>query len=256
MADDTGPALIHTAGPERTLQSRDLEALRPAAEPKPKHRQPRREPSDRSLTYFCSDPQCEHATWSAHEQAVHMAREFRKAVNALTQAAPRSPEALRLTGGVILADLTDEECRAGAAAYQRARRAEAGAMNGRTMERLTVGDYLRYMEYWRRTHRGDLSPAPERAAPAPRERCRTCGGPWDGEHTYVHTDGIRRCLTCKRRTDAAAARRRRRAVPGSPMAIREWARTQGMKVPSHGPVPAPVRAAYEAASQKTSRETS
>lgn len=248
MAPDDAPVLRATAGPERTLNSRDLAALRAAGErPRPRPSRPRREPADRSLTYFCSDPQCEHATWSPHEQAVHMAREFRRVVNALAQAAPGSPEALRLTGGVVLADLTDDECRDGAAAYQRARRAQAGGMRGRAVEQITVATYLRYMEYWRRSHRGTLRPAGPRAARAPRERCAKCGAPWTPENTYAGSDGITRCLPCRRRADAAAHRRRRRAQAGSPMAIREWARAQGLDVPEHGPVPGRIRQAWEAA---------
>jgi DNA-binding transcriptional regulator YiaG len=40
-----------------------------------------------------------------------MAREFWEVAQALVRLAPESPEALALTGGVVLRDLSDEECR-------------------------------------------------------------------------------------------------------------------------------------------------
>src|SRR5258708_24187916 len=67
-------------------------------------RPPRRDAGARSLTFFCSNPQCDHTTWAAAEQARHMAREFWDLAQALVRLAPESPEAIKLTGGVILRD--------------------------------------------------------------------------------------------------------------------------------------------------------
>jgi transcriptional regulator with XRE-family HTH domain len=90
----------------------DGDAIDGSPRPKPRReRKPAREPLDRSLTFFCSNPQCDHGTWSPVEQARHMAREFWEVQQALVRLAPESPEAMKLTGGVILHDLTDDECR-------------------------------------------------------------------------------------------------------------------------------------------------
>ena len=101
---------------------------------------PRREPQDRSLTFFCSNPQCDHATWSPAEQARHMAREFWEVTQALVQLAPDSPEALKLTGDLILRDLTDDECREGATeALRHRRRAEKAPLQ----VQLIANEYIR-----------------------------------------------------------------------------------------------------------------
>ena len=239
-----------TSSATRTLDERDLAALRPAAAGPGKRRRPqRREPQDRSLTFFCSNPQCDHKTWAPARQAQHMAREFWEVAKALVRLAPDSPEALRLTGGVILADLTDDECRAAHAAYQRLRRADAGVVNGRPVEQMTTPVYLAYLEYGRRVHDGILAPAGQRAGRVPRTECPACGAEWSEENTYQRKDGRQGCRRCRRKTDAAAQQRRRRAKaqPGSSLAVREWLREQGRgnEIPAHGPVPGWARVAYE-----------
>lgn len=142
--------LVGTSSATRTLDQRDLAALRPARENAPRPRKPRREPMARSRTFFCSNKNCDHATWSPQEQAIHMAREFSWAMQALVMRAPDSPEALKLTGGVLLAELTDDECRAynsqSTQAYMRGEIPSAEAVLGK-------------QEYRRRRHAGILTPS-------------------------------------------------------------------------------------------------
>jgi hypothetical protein len=96
------------------------EALDGSPRRKPqRERRPAREPADRSQTYFCSSPACDHETWSPVEQARHMAREFWVVAQAIVRLAPDSPEALMLTGGLSVRELTDDECLAASRAYRR-----------------------------------------------------------------------------------------------------------------------------------------
>lgn len=123
--------------------------------PRPKPRRPRKarqEPQDRSLTFFCSNPQCDHSTWAPAEQARHMAREFWSVAQALVRLAPDSPEAMKLTGGVILSDLTDDECRAASATWETLRRCNGG------IDGIPVEIRLRRNEYGRRLYRGEMRP--------------------------------------------------------------------------------------------------
>ena len=114
-------------------------------------RKPSRQPQDRSLTFFCSNPQCDHATWSPQDQARHMAREFWEVAQALVRLAPESAEALKLTGDVILRDLTDDECRDGhVEALLASRRGERAPLHVR----------LRANEYSRRIYAGTLEKLP------------------------------------------------------------------------------------------------
>jgi len=135
------------------ISALDGGALDGTPRPKPKlfPRRPAREPMDRSHTFFCSNPQCDHATWAPAEQARHMAREFWEVAQALIRLAPESAEALKLTGGVILKDLSDQECRDGASAYNRF----AGAG---TLDELPLAVRLVKREYERRATAGELSP--------------------------------------------------------------------------------------------------
>jgi hypothetical protein len=126
--------------------------------PRPKlrrERKPPRAPVDGSLSFFCSksffcsNPQCEHGTWSPAEQARHMGREFWEAARALVRLAPESPEALKLTGDVILKDLTDDECREA----DRLR-----ALHRRRGEPVPLRLRLIYGEHKRREHAGAVRP--------------------------------------------------------------------------------------------------
>jgi hypothetical protein len=116
-----------------------------------KARKPAREPMSRSLTFFCSNPQCDHGTWSPVDQARHMAGEFWKLAQAIVRLAPDSREALALTGGKVLNELTDDECRVAAAAYERHRR-QGG------VGQLPPQVRLRHKEYMRRLDAGAISP--------------------------------------------------------------------------------------------------
>jgi transcriptional regulator with XRE-family HTH domain len=64
------------------------------------------------LYYGCSNPQCGCRTWSAVEQAKHMATEYWWLLQAVIGRWPESDIGLMLTGGVILKEMTDDECRA------------------------------------------------------------------------------------------------------------------------------------------------
>lgn len=166
---------------ERTLDAKQLAVMRPAKQNTPRPRKPRRQPVDRSLRFFCSNPQCDHQTWSERGQAVHMAREFDWAARALMKLAPDSNEALKLTGGIILRDLTDEECRA-ASAEHRVRSVNGEEIPGRI--RIIVN------EYQRRLRAGTI-------APAVIEVQATCGEVPEGEEVYVTRYGRRCCGKCR-----------------------------------------------------------
>lgn len=168
------------------------DAIDGSPRPKPRTaRKPRREPLARSLTFFCSNPQCDHDTWSPYEQARHMAMEFWEVAQALIRLAPDSREALKLTGGVILNELTDDECREGLRDYQRAMRAgEEPGMIAR----------LKTWEHQRRDREGTLTP------PAPRERCRN--GHLKAENlVVVNLDGKRECRACRNERQRARIKR-------------------------------------------------
>lgn len=162
-------------------------AIDGSARPKPmRPRKPRRERMDASHTFFCRNANCDHATWSAVEQARHMHAEFVWAMEALVARAPESPEALLLTGDVILAELTDDECRAANGEYQRLQRMRraGGALEIAAELKLRVG------EHWRRANCGILSPAP------PKETCPN-GHPYSGDNLILD-NGYRACLQCRR----------------------------------------------------------
>lgn len=183
----------YTSTAEGFRDAKEIAALRPMAEPKPRApRKARREPMARSRTFFCSNPQCDHDTWSPVEQAQHMAREFWQVAQALVRLAPESPEALKLTGGVILRDLTDDECRKFNAEWNRDLRADRPS---------STIVYLGYYEYTRRQQNGLLSRAvkPVRHVD-PAGKCRN-GHLYTPENTRIE-DGSRCCLTCKRASQA------------------------------------------------------
>lgn len=112
---------------------------------------PARGPVDRSLTFFCSNPQCDHGTWSPQDQARHMGAEFWSLAQAIVRLAPDSPEALALTGGKLLGELTDEECHVAAAAYEHYRRRGG-------VRTLSPQVRLRHREYVRRLASGEITP--------------------------------------------------------------------------------------------------
>ena len=127
-----------------------------------------------------------------------MAREFWEVAQALVRLAPESAEALKLTGGVILKDLTDEECREAHATYRRFR------YNGADTNGLPLEVALRRREYDRRQESGILSQAPPRAL---QETCKH-GHPLSGDNLYVGPKGKRACRECRREQH-----RKRRATP-------------------------------------------
>jgi hypothetical protein len=156
---------------------------------------------DRSATWFCTNPQCDHKTWSAQEQARHMAQEFWALTKVVIRLAPESPEALALTGGVILSELTDEECRAARMAYDRYQKA------GR-LDELTADARLGYNEYRRRLQAGlleeDLTGWRRGQV---EEFCRKRGHEMSGENVYISPTGKRGCRECRK-----LARRERERV--------------------------------------------
>jgi DNA-binding transcriptional regulator YiaG len=107
----------------------------------------RRKPLDRQDRFFCSNKNCDHETFSAEDQAKHMAGEFWKVVKTLVRLAPESLEALKLTGGVILTDLTADQCRDACAEVDRFRRRG---------EKVPLQVRLRYNEYMRRMAAGTM----------------------------------------------------------------------------------------------------
>jgi hypothetical protein len=169
-------------------------AIDGSVKPKPKRAKPlRRERMDASRTFFCRNKNCDHKTWSPLDQARHMHAEFVWAMEALVMRAPESPEALLLTGGVVLTELTDDECRAAISEYGRARRA------GRTSTlELATETRLRIAEYQRRREAGILvaAEAPVRRVPLP-ETCSE-GHLLTGDNLRMRRNGKRVCLTCER----------------------------------------------------------
>lgn len=166
--------------------------------PRPKTRRPRkpaREPMDRSHTFFCSNPQCDHATWAPADQARHMAQEFWEVAKALVELAPDSPQAFKLTGGVILKDLTDDELRAAKTEESRIRRERGGTWS---RDDMPIQLRLRVNEYSRRWKWGELSEpvAPVRRQP-PKTHCKR-GHPLSGDNLINKSDGSRWCRECKR----------------------------------------------------------
>lgn len=187
----------------------DGDAIDGAARPKLRRApKPRREPQDRSLTFFCSNPQCDHATWSPVEQARHMAREFHDIVRVLVRLAPDSAEALKLTGGVIARNLTDEECRAACAEHEYLRR------RGLPDPLIVM---IKRAEYQRRQSAGILSPAPKERNFRwhPPEMCRSGRHPLSGTNVAVRPDGTRRCRACQRESTAAYRAK-------NPDKVKEW----------------------------------
>jgi len=184
-----------TSSATRTLDAKQLAALRPATATPRRPRNPRPEPLGRSQTYFCSNPQCDHATLSDQDQARHMAREFWTVAQALIRLAPDSPEALKLTGGVIMAELADDECRTAHLDYQRAIRQNA-------IEELPIDTRIRYTEYNRRVRAGTLGPRLVNGIPLPgktrrpQEMCRKGLHPLSGDNLGLRPDGHRYCREC------------------------------------------------------------
>lgn len=167
------------------------DALDGSPRPKPKRQVQRREYDlDRSLTYFCSNPQCDHATWAPAEQARHMAQEFWEVAQELVRLAPDSLIALKLTGGVILRDLTDDQCRRAATDYAR--------YFNRKLP-VPVDVRLRAYEYKRRSGDGELESL-DRSEWAPRARPEKCkrGHEFTPENTCPLPGGRRACRTCRR----------------------------------------------------------
>ena len=76
-----------------------------------------------------------------------MAREFWAVAQAVIRLAPESPEALKLTGGVILRDLTIDECRTAVAEHRRLRAAG---------EPIPLSVAVRVNEYHSRRRRGTI----------------------------------------------------------------------------------------------------
>ncbi len=193
--------------PERVSAISPLgEVINGTPQPKPKRAsRPRREPLARSLTFFCSNPQCDHATWSEREQATHMAREFWEVAQALIRLAPESSEALKLAGGVVLADLTDDEVRKGHNEYEWLRRRGP-------LEEIPIILRVLSAECARRLRAGTLGPrlGPRGIRLPPRKRPpqETCGRGHllAGDNLGVRPDGKRYCRTCTR----AAQRARRK----------------------------------------------
>lgn len=167
----------------------DGDALDGSAQPKPKRRRAeRRERMDASRTFFCSNPQCDHATWASAEQATHMAQEFWWAVQALVRLAPDSPEAMKLTGGVILRELTDDECR------QVRRDAEFYRRRGTPVP---IDVKLRDTEYRRRKRAGEIIPALRPAPPRRLEKCRAGLHEFTPENTVIRTIQGRVSRACR-----------------------------------------------------------
>jgi hypothetical protein len=141
-----------------------------SVKPKPKRaKAQRRERMDASRTFFCRNKNCGHKTWSPLDQARHMHAEFVWAMEALVMRAPESPEALLLTGGTILAKLTDDECRAAQAEASRLRKAGASPLE------IPPETRLRFGEYQRRWRTGILVPAEARVRVRRDPRSETCG---------------------------------------------------------------------------------
>lgn len=119
--------------------------------PQPKRRRPvKRAPifnPDNSLTYGCRNPQCDCHTWAPQEYARHMGGEFYWLSKVVIERWPESDVALLLTGGVTLAELTDDECR------KAAREVAVAKQDG---SRVPVQTRLRSNEYIRRSHAGTL----------------------------------------------------------------------------------------------------
>lgn len=173
--------------------------------PRPKPRRGRK-PADRPpvgpVGYFCSNPQCDHATWTPDEQARHMAREFWAVAQALIRLAPTSPEALRLTGGVIVAELSDDECRAAHAEYAHLRHRGSP---------IPAAIKIVMAEYGRRQRAGVLSPAAEALTHRwhPRETCRSGRHALSGNNVNILPDGRRECIACRREGSRLRSRKRR-----------------------------------------------
>jgi hypothetical protein len=168
----------------------------PQSKPKLFPRKERREPLDRSLTFFCSNPQCDHKTWAPQEQARHMAREFWEVAQALVRLAPDSPEALKLTGDVILSKLTDDECRDGASAYSRF--AAAGAL-----DEMPLVTRLIKREYERRATAGELTPYEGRTM------CLKGLHALTEDNLIYNSAGWRQCRACYRETSQKRRARKR-----------------------------------------------
>lgn len=166
----------------------------------------RRPAADRSLTFFCSNPQCDHATWSAVDQARHMAREFWWLAQIVVRLAPDSPEALRFSGGTVLRDLTDEQLRDALADYEYLRR------RGRQDE-ASIATQLRVQEYRRRGRAGLLVPNGRRGPRKLKEVCKH-GHPLSGDNLYVKPDGRRECRECHRQHARKTGARYRQSAKG------------------------------------------
>ena len=168
------------------------DAIDGTPQPKPKRiRQRRREPMDRHQTFFCRNANCDHATWSPIDQARHMHREFIWALEALVLRAPESQEALLLTGGVILAELTDDDCRAAHAEYAKLQR------DGVPVLEIPNELRLRKSEYNRRLHAGILTPAIGHTRRAPLKETCSKGHELSGDNLVIWGEN-RCCRQCKR----------------------------------------------------------
>lgn len=120
-----------------------------------------------------------------------MAREFWEVARALVRLAPESPEAFKFTGGVILRDLTDDECRDG--------HIEA-MLFVRHNERPPLHVRLRANEYSRRLHAGTLEiRSPEEGGRKRSER-HDLSRP---DLVALSDDEVRKALTERRRLRAA-----------------------------------------------------
>ncbi len=146
--------------------------------------------------FGCRNPQCDHETWAPEEYAKHMGREFWWAVQALLRLAPDSPEAVELGGGVKLADLTDDECRAAASEYAYLRSKD-----------LTISPVIRARasEYDRRLRYGTLTFARQmrrRETVGADKACGSCG--------HLFTPKRSDAVYCSRQCRDRASRARRK----------------------------------------------
>lgn len=132
--------LVHSTSAERDWDAEKLASLRAVSEPKPRPRRLSRPHQDVETRWHCSNPQCDHGTLSDRDQVKHAAGELWTAIQVIVRLAPESREALKYTGGVILHELSDEECREAETEYRRRQRRGEGAP---VRLRLIVNEYIR-----------------------------------------------------------------------------------------------------------------
>jgi hypothetical protein len=178
----------------------DGDAIDGSPRPKPRRRQAAQRDFDVDAhqEFACPNKNCDHREWTDRRQLLHLGQELFRVISEFQRADPENPAVLLHTGGVILRDLTDEECRDAVRDHDRIRR--EGGTSG-----VPMTTWLRAQEYHRRVRAGTLTTlTDEELARRRRDRNAAAFAEWEA----LSDEEVRRAAV-----QAAQLRARKQPVP-------------------------------------------